>query len=414
MKIHVIGGGIIGLSSAYFLHKKGYEVTIIDRNEKESCSLGNMGYICPSHFIPLANPGVIYQGIRWLLKSTSPFYIKPQWNKNFFTWLWHFWHKSNQQHVNSSNRPLYDISVLSQHLYTEWLHSKEIDFPYFDRGICEVFIKPETAKKLEGMCKKANELGMKETRMIDRAEYINMEGGIETNGLGALYFKEDAHTNPEILMQKLKSYLLKNHVQFITDEINQFKKNNKEVHELIGKHATYSTDYFVIAAGAASMSLFKQLNLNIPLVGGRGYSYTNNNSDFILKHPAILVEGRTAITPLGGNSMRYGGTMEITKLKTPPKPMRIEGIYKAIEDCYPSFQQTPPPIENVWFGYRPCSADGLPYLGKISSINNLIIATGHAMVGLSLGAASGLLVSELIQEQKTSISISAFNPERFM
>lgn len=146
---------------------------------------------------------------------------------------------------------------------------------------------------------------------------------------------------------------------------------------------------------------------------GRGYSVTLENSPYRLNHPAVLVEGRAALTPMDGNKIRFGGTMEITSTKTPPRMIRVEGLLQAVKRFYPEFDVPMPSADKIWYGFRPCSADGLPYLGKSYKWDNLVIATGHSMIGMSLGAGTGKLVSEVLLEQPLSMDIRPFDPDRF-
>jgi len=127
----------------------------------------------------------------------------------------------------------------------------------------------------------------------------------------------------------------------------------------------------------------------------------------------VLVEGRVALTPMDGNKLRIGGTMEITSTKAPPHFNRVKGILQSVQQFFPEMDISFPAENDIWYGYRPCSADGLPYIGKPAKWSNLVLATGHAMVGLSLGAGTGKLVSELVNEQPTSVDISPFHPDRF-
>jgi len=159
--------------------------------------------------------------------------------------------------------------------------------------------------------------------------------------------------------------------------------------------------------------LVEKIKIKLPLMPGRGYSVTLEDSPYKINHPSILVEGRVALTPMDGNKIRFGGTMEITSTQTPPRLNRVEGLLKAVKRFYPEFDVPVPPVEKIWYGYRPCSADGLPYLGRTNKWNNVVIATGHAMLGLGLGAGSGKLVSEIVNEERLSIDIEPFNPNRF-
>lgn len=151
----------------------------------------------------------------------------------------------------------------------------------------------------------------------------------------------------------------------------------------------------------------------ISLMPGRGYSLTLENSIYKVNHPMSLAEGRVAITPMDGNKIRFGGTMEVVPTTAKPQYHRIEGVLKAVKDFLPEFDIKKPLEEDIWYGYRPCSADGLPYIGKIKEYNNVVIATGHSMMGLSLGPGTGKLVSQLINREPTSIDIKSFEVERF-
>ncbi len=146
---------------------------------------------------------------------------------------------------------------------------------------------------------------------------------------------------------------------------------------------------------------------------GRGYSVTLEDSPYKINHPAVLIEGRVALTPMDGNKIRFGGTMEITSTQTPPRMARVEGILNAVESFFPEFKVPMPSVDKIWYGYRPCSADGLPYLGRTKKWKNVVFATGHAMVGLSLGAGTGKIVSEIINEEPCSMNIAPFDPDRF-
>ena len=146
---------------------------------------------------------------------------------------------------------------------------------------------------------------------------------------------------------------------------------------------------------------------------GRGYSVTLENSPYRINHPSVLVEGRVALTPMDGNKIRFGGTMEITSTNTPPRMNRVKGILSAVQSVYTDFKIDMPPVENIWYGYRPCSADGLPYIGRTRKWENLTLATGHSMIGLSLGAGTGKLVSEIINGNSLSMDITPFSPDRF-
>ena len=250
--------------------------------------------------------------------------------------------------------------------------------------------------------------------MITKAELDAMEPAHQINAIGAIYFACDAHLYPKKMMEQLIAHLKNKGVRFALKEtVIDFEKKHNAISKVITNKTAYNADTVVLASGAWSRELAEKLDINIPLVGGRGYSITLEDSPYMTNHPAVLVEGRIALTPMDGNKMRFGGTMEITSTNTPPKINRVKGILESVKRYFPEFDIPLPAIEDVWYGYRPCSADGLPYVGRTNKCKNLIMATGHAMVGMSLGAATGKIVAEIVEEQKPSIDIAIYHPERF-
>ena len=415
MEVVIIGGGINGLSSAYFLQEAGHQVTIIDQTDiTNNCSYGNAGYICPSHFVPLATPGIVQQGLKWMLNSKSPFYIQPRLSKSLIQWGWHFMRSATEAKVEAAAIPLRDYALFSQQLYTDWTKLPQFNFAYEHKGLLEIFQTAAVEEHAHHTVEKANQLGLTGTKMISKAELDAMEPAHPINAKGAIYFACDAHLYPQKIMHQLIADLKIKGVRFALKEtVIDFEKKHNAISKVITNKAAYNADAVVLASGAWSRELAEKLNINIPLVGGRGYSITLEDSPYMMNHPSVLVEGRIALTPMDGNKMRFGGTMEITSTNTPPKLNRVKGIVEAVKKYFPTFDIPLPNIEDVWFGYRPCSADGLPYVGRTKKCTNLIMATGHAMVGMSLGAATGKIVAEIIQEQQPSIDIAIYNPERF-
>ena len=415
MEVIVIGGGIIGLSSAYFLQESGHQVTVIDQTDMtDSCSYGNCGYICPSHFVPLATPGIVKQGLKWMLNSQSPFYVKPRLDMSLIKWGLKFMKMATEENVNKAAIPLRDYSLMSKQWYAHWESLPQFKFAYEHKGLLEIFQTQKAGDHAHHLVHKAQEIGLTDTRLLNQEELFAMEPNHKINAIGAIHFGCDGHLYPNKLMQQLIADLKTKGVVFKTNEaVVNFEKSNGKINAVITDSNKYKADAVVLATGSWSRELAKILDMDLLLMPGRGYSMTIENTPYQTNYPSVLVEGRVALTPFEGNKMRFGGTMEITTTNSAPKLNRVVGILKAVKSFYPSFDIPVPTLDKVWYGYRPCSADGLPYLGRTKKWNNLVVATGHAMVGLSLGAGTGKLVSEIIDEKPTSIDISSYNPERF-
>lgn len=409
MKTIIIGGGIIGLSSALYLQAAGHDITIVDRTDMlNGCSYGNAGYICPSHFVPLATPGIVWQGLKWMLNSKSPFYIKPSLNGALVKWGLQFVKSATKSHVERSAVPLRDIALLSKHLYEEWTKIPGLDFSYDPTGMLELFQSEASAHHAEHTIKDASALGI-EARLIDKATLQQMEPDTEINALGAVYFPGDSQLYPNQLMTSLIAYLKSKGVQFEANrEVTGFTKQG-----VITTKGNLDADHIVVAAGVWSGELARQLDLNIPMVGGRGYSVTYEDAPWKVRRSLILSEARVAISPMNGNKIRFGGTMEITPVNTPPRMERVQGILESVKRYFPAYDIPLPTADKVWYGYRPCSADGLPHIGTLKNYPNVTVATGHSMLGISLGAATGKLVSEIITGDKLSMDIAPFKVDRF-
>lgn len=415
MRIVIIGGGIIGLSSAYYLQESGHEVTVIDKTDMSSnCSYGNAGYVCPSHFVPLATPGIVKQGLKWMWNPRSPFYVQPRLSLSLIDWGLKFMRSATAEQVERAAVPLRDIAIISKKMYENWTKLPQFQFAYETKGLLEIFQTEAGGEHARHVMHKAHELGLTDTVLLNKEQLQALEPQTRIDALGAVHFQCDAHLYPNKLMQQLLADLREKGVSLRgNEEVTGFENSGGQITKVKTLTSVYNADAVVIASGSWSRELAAKMNVKIPLVPGRGYSVTLENSPYKINHPAVLIEGRVALTPMDGNKIRFGGTMEITSTQTPPRMARVEGVLNAVERFFPDFKIPMPSADEVWYGYRPCSADGLPYLGRTHKWKNVVVATGHAMVGLSLGAGTGKIVSEIINEEKTSMNIAPFDPDRF-
>jgi D-amino-acid dehydrogenase len=412
----VIGGGIIGLSSAFYLQRAGYQVTVLDKGDfRDNCSYGNCGYVCPSHFIPLATPGIVRQGLKWMLNSKSPFYVQPRLSLSLIDWGLKFMRSATKEHVEKAAAPLRDIALISQQEYEGvWRQQPGLDFSYEHKGLLEIFQTGAGAEHARHTVEKAHELGLNNTSLLSHAELQAMEPHTRINAQGAIFFKCDAHLYPNKLMSSLIRQLEQAGVRLLPrEEVKGFETGGGQIRKVITAGNSHEAGAVVLATGSWSREIAAMMGARLPLVPGRGYSVTLEDSPYRLNYPAILLEGRAAITPMDGNKIRFGGTMEVTSIHTPPRYSRVQGILDAVRRFFPEFDVPMPAPEKIWYGYRPCSADGLPYIGRIKKYNNVVVATGHSMLGLSLGPGTGKLVSELVNEQPSSMDLSPFAVERF-
>ena len=413
MKIGILGGGIIGLSSAYYLNREGHHVTIIDQSDlSDGCSHGNAGMIVPSHFVPLAAPGMISKGLRWMFDSTSPFYVKPRFDKELIKWGYHFYKSATQEHVQKSAPALKEISLLSKSLYREWKQQLPFDFGYDERGLLMLYQTKETEHEEAETAKMARKYGI-EAHILSSSEVQKLEPYVKVNSRGAVYFPGDAHLIPQKLVSHLINYLKDKGVQFQSaTTILDFITENQKIKIIKTDKGEFAFDEVIVALGSWSGKVSQQLHLNLPMQAGKGYSFLLNDVLKNVRIPSIFLEARVAVTPMA-NSLRFGGTMEIGGVNHSINMNRVKGIVDSIPKYYPNMKISMPLKEKVWHGLRPCSPDGLPYIGRSDKFKNLVITTGHSMMGLSLGPATGLLVAEIIDHKKSSMDIELFRPFRF-
>jgi len=410
-KVVVIGGGIIGLCSAYYLQKEGHEVTVIDQsNLTEGASYVNAGYLAPSHFIPLAAPGVMKKGIKWMFNPSSPLFIKPRFNLEFLQWAWAFNKSCNPKHVTQSVNVIKDISVLSQELYDDLKKTDTFRFHYEKRGL---FMLCQTEKMLESEIKlvtMAQELGL-DASEVSLSEITSMEPNAKFNIKGATYYKCDAHTTPHEFMEDMKAHLRNVGVTFyLNEKVTDLKMQGNKVVSIVTETQQVLGDEFVLAAGSWSSLLSKKVGCKLLLQAGKGYRI-NTERETGITIPAILAEAKVAVTPMNGFT-RFAGTMEVAGINHTINKTRVEAIAQGVQNYYPDIEITLEEKNDAAAGLRPVTPDGLPYIGKTKKCSNATLATGHAMMGWSMATATGKVVSEIISERKPSLDMNPYNPDR--
>jgi D-amino-acid dehydrogenase len=413
MKVTIIGGGIIGLCSAYYLQKEGYEVTVIERNNiTDGCSFGNMGYISPSHFIPLATPGIVSQGLKWMLSSSSPFYIKPRLNWDLIQWGMTFRRNANAKTVAKNAPQLNNLLQLSRELMNGLKNELPESFDMTEKGCWMLYQTEKMGDHEKRLAEQANQFGLK-TISCDQQQVQSYEPEVEVNVAGGVLYLDDCHLDSAKFMHALYLYLQKAGVKFwLNTEVTGFEKRNDRIEAVLTDKSKLDCEELVIANGSWLGNISKLLGIKMLMQPGKGYSVVYHGLEKNLHYPSILVEARTATTPIN-RWLRIGGTMELSGHSNNILPKRVMAIYNAFKKYYPAMNIPEPDLLKAWFGYRPVTPDGMPYIGRHSRYNNLSYAGGHAMLGLSAAAGTGKLIEEIVSWKHPSINLSAFNPERF-
>ena len=411
-KCVIIGGGIIGLSSAYYLRKAGHEVTVIDQGSMDSgASYVNAGYLTPSHIIPLAAPGVMQQGIKWMFSSKSPLYIKPRLNADFLKWTMAFNNSCSEENVTKAIPAIRDINLLSRDLYSDIKEEEHFNFQLKKDGLLMLCKTEHMLEEEAHVLALANKEGLP-ARMLSAEEVQQKMPNAKLDIKGAAFYECDHHTTPGEFMEEFKTLLQAKGVQFVKNEkVTDFDTSSgtlSNVKTASGK--TFVADEVILATGAWAGELNKKLGLKILMQAGKGYRI-NSTTETGITLPSILCEAKVAVTPMNGFT-RFAGTMEIAGINHNINKARVEAIAEAVPRYFNNVVISEQEKDEAQCGLRPVTPDGLPYIGRPSKLKNLTIAAGHAMMGWSLGPGTGLLVSEIIDGKKASLDLSVYNPDR--
>lgn len=411
-KVIVVGAGIAGLSAAYYLLKDGWEVMVLEKDDgANNCSYGNAGMIVPSHFTPLAAPGIVAQGLKWMLNSKSPFYIRPSLNVSLIDWGLKFLRHANEKHVQQNAEAIRDLNLYSSRLYNELAAEEGFDFELRQNGILMLYQTKTVQHEEMELAAAAQRLGL-QTEVLDQDGIEALEPDLKINALGGVWYACDGILSPSELMQQLTRYLLTHGAEIrYQTEVNGFRLSGSRITEVFTSRGHYRADEVVIAGGAALPKLVSRLHLKLPLMPGKGYSFMHEpTATTAMKHGALLLEARVAVTPMR-HQIRFSGTMELGPANDRIYKNRVKGIVESIPRYFPDLKVTYP--KDVWFGYRPCPPDGLPYLGRPRQYSNLSIAGGGGMMGLSLGPAFGKTIADLLSGKASATGIAGFSPGRF-
>ncbi|MGQ0835728.1 MAG: FAD-dependent oxidoreductase [Gammaproteobacteria bacterium] len=414
MRVVICGAGVIGLNCAHYLRERGHEVTVVEREtrERDACSFGNMGMVLPSHFVPLAAPGVVPRALKWMFDSASPFYVRPRVDPDFIAWAFRFIRAANAKHASRSSPLMRDLLFASRRLYEELADRTANELGLVKRGM---LILCRTAHGLDEEAQAAavaNALGVP-GEVVSPARAAELDPGAQMDIVGAVYYPLDCHLTPARLMATLLDLTEAAGVNFRwSTEVTGWRTSNARIEAAKTTAGELAADAFVLAGGSWSPAIVRGLGIKLSLQAGKGYSVTLTRPRELPQLCSALSEARVAVTPMG-SSLRIGGTMELTGMNRTIRNERVRAIIDAATRYFPAlrpedFRDAPP-----WAGLRPCSPDGLPYVGRFARYPNLCAATGHATMGVSLGPITGKLVAEILSDGTPSIAIEALAPDRY-
>lgn len=411
-RVVIVGGGVIGLCSAYYALKRGFPVTVIEREQAggDTCSIGNAGMIVPSHFIPLAAPGMMAKGLKWMLNPESPFFVRPRLDIDLMRWGWLFYKHSTERHVAASGELLRDLNLESRRLFGEL--AADEDFGLVGRGLLMLCKTGKGLHEEAEVAGAAHLIGL-QAEILDASETAELDSSITMDVAGSVFFPQDCHLDPARFIASMRRRITELGGIFESGVmIDRIETKGGRVVAASSCSRRFEGGKFVVAGGSWSAELLKTIGLKLPLQAGKGYSLTLPSPPELPRLCSIFAEAKVAITPMG-DSLRFGGTMEVGGLDLTINPARVHGIVKSVNAYFPKFSESDFEGIEPWAGLRPVSPDGIPYLGIIKGLPNLIAATGHAMMGVSLGPVSGRLVADLLAGDTPFRPIEGLAPGRF-
>ena len=414
-RVLVVGGGVIGLSVAHACASRGHRVTVVERSAAErddGCSFANAGMVVPSHFVPLASPGMVALALRFLLDPESPFHVRPRVSGGLVDWAFKFWRACTKTNVARAAPLLRDLHLASRNVYEQWMSQWGDGFGFTPNGMLVLCHSEHALAEEARVAAFARELGMP-ADVLTPDEVAQIEPDIRMTTAGGVHFPRDAHLVPARLMSVLQDETRRIGVELRHGiDVHGFRVNGARLDAAETTDGAIEADEFVLCAGVWSSPLARTLGLALPMQAGKGYSLTLAKPAATMRTCAILSEARLAVTPMDG-TLRFAGTMEIGDSDDRIDPARIRGIVKSIGTYFPDVTPQALADATIRSGPRPCSPDGLPYVGRFARYANLSAATGHAMMGVSLAPITGTLIAEVRSPDSTSLPIDALAPDRY-
>jgi D-amino-acid dehydrogenase len=406
----VIGGGVIGLSAAYFASQAGADVTVVERGEIGSgSSSGNAGLVVPSFFEPLPSPGVIREALGRIMDPEGFFGIRARLDPFLFSWLVRFAGFSRRGHFHQAVELFLRLNEegLKEHL--EMAAAAGGNYEFIQKGLLFLFLKHERLDQAAKKAERAISAGIP-CLVLSRREVRDLEPEASEKVAGGIRYRTDAMLQPALFLQWLKKQAEAKGVNIREQtEVYGFQANRGRVSAALTTRGVQKADQIVLAAGAWIRPMGRWLGVNLPVEGGKGISLTFTKPKLRVQQPLILDE-HVAVSPFS-SVLRVTGVLELAGLDMTLNPARVLGLRRTAARYLPGLKGLRP--EEVWRGLRPCVPDGLPLLGRLRRYPNVIVAGGHDTRGISLGPVTGRYVARLLGGESLRDMERMLSPNRF-
>lgn len=407
----IIGGGVIGLSCAHYLNASGMKVYVLESSQiGQGASHGNCGILCFSHILPLCSPGAVSHELIRTLKGTSPLHIKPDLDIHKYLWLLKFALKCRSSHMRKSAKAKHQLMDYSIDLFKSLLAEESLGCDYEDVGVLTVF-KQEKNRQAHAQTENFLASFGLEGEQIEKDRMLEMEPALRDDLAGAWFCKADWHLRPDLFMQAWHRKLEKNGVVFLENHrVEDLDIQADRVTRIHTDRGAFQADSVILATGAWAPQMTDKLEINLPVIPGKGYSITMARPEICPTYPCMLYEKNMVVTPWK-SAYRLGGTMEFSGYSDSLNRKRLNKLVAGAK-AYMKDPMGEPLIEE-WTGFRPMTYDDMPVIDWAGRLKNMIIATGHGMLGLTLSTGTGKIVCDMIHGQQTEIDISPYALKRF-
>ena len=411
-RVVIVGAGVIGTACAYYLNRAGAKVTLLDRGSVgNACSRGNCGMICPSHVLPLAGPGMIGNTLKTLIQKDSPLKVRLRFDPTLWGWLFRFARQCNPRDMIESGHAIQALLNSSRSLYSQLFREENLDAEWEERGILFVFQSQrgmDHYAHTDHLLREQFDMGAKR---YDGEKLNQLEPSLKAGLAGGWHYELDAHLRPDKLMSSWRELLLKRGVEIRENcDFLGFENRSRQVTSVQTSLGSIPAEEVIIATGAWTPRLNKHLGCAVPIQPGKGYSITMPRPGICPKIPMIFEEHRVAITPMQ-SGYRIGSTMEFAGYDTRMDRNRL----KILTNGAVHYLQEPlaSPVLDEWWGWRPMVYDGKPIIGRSPALENVLIAAGHGMLGLSMAPATGKMVAEMLSERASHLDPWPYRVNRF-
>jgi len=410
----VVGGGPVGACAAQALAADGASVTLIEK-EAEICppvsgAHANCGLLVPSYVTPLAAPGALGQGLRWMLDSTSPFYIAPRPSGALLRWLWLYRAAATSARARAAATVLRALHTASADLHDELARDGGERWLYRRDGVVQAYEERATMEEAEKDAETQRVMGVR-ADVLSPADVRARFPGLRGELAGALFFPDDGHMDPALFTRAVADKAAAAGAQVRRGvEAIALEPAGAGAVKVVTTRGDFIADQVVLAAGAWTPALTKGLGLALPIEPAKGYSVDVARPADFPELPLYLGDAHCILTPLG-DALRLGSTLELSGWDMTIRRARVAGLRRAAQRVMGIPDDAP--VRQIWRGPRPVTPDGLPVVGRVPRRERVILATGHCMLGLSLAPVTGKLVAELAGGRPPSVDLDPLSPDRF-